>query len=526
MAVKRLRCLVTDDTVTAVSTGPDAPPHTPANMTTQDMLVMLGECVRAQDKTVSLMDALVVELRSRRVKLISRQDVLQARTCIARGYPGCDRKTYDRYVSNLQNLLTMPPQVFAEHVSQSESLSITWLPKQQSWYNVGDEVDILWGSKNENLEDWWHGVVVGVRNKCQKGSKPFWVHWVGYKKSSGKIPNPQLVSKHFLRVHDPTSALAGQDAVHTVQFIRKNCMVVETEPAEENDSEATLDADASDDDNAEGGSSEAAKAKELAEAKNRKDAAAAKKLAEAQAKKDAEAKTRKDAAAAAKLAEAHAKKDAQAKARKDAAAAKNLAETSVKKLADANAKTDATEVDADASVIGSDVSRIRPPCNDPIPEFGRSGKPATAKYEQFYWALLAVDSEFCFQTLEGLAAGRTAHEESVIEEGKKILKKRCCALFALYGNAAFEQLYYDAVAALDKYEGKQSPFTSVEVIHHLRTWGFMLSPRMWSKAELLMLMCIIMDKDLNFTPINQKDGKDEVKQNRCINDSVVSESCK
>ena len=181
-------------------------------------------------------------------------------------------------------------------------------------------------------------------------------------------------------------------------------------------------------------------------------------------------------------------------------------------------------------MIGSDVSprdaRIRPPCNDAIPDFGRSGKPPTAKYEGFYWALLAVDSEYCFQTLEGLAAGRTAHEESVIVEGKKILKKRCCALFALYGNPAFEKLYYDAVAALDTYEGKQSPFTSSEVIHHLQTWGFMLSPQMWSKAELLMLMCIIVEKDLNFTPINQKDRKDEVKQNRCINASVVSESCR
>jgi hypothetical protein len=161
-------------------------------------------------------------------------------------------------------------------------------------------------------------------------------------------------------------------------------------------------------------------------------------------------------------------------------------------------------------------SRARPPCNDRIPDFGRSGKPPTAKYEQYYWALLANDTDYCIQTLEALAAGRAVQEEYVIEEGKKILKKRCCALFALYGNIAFEKFYDDAVAALDSYEGKESPFTSEFVLHHLKTFAFILSPRMWLKAELLMLMCILVDKDLSFTAINQKDGKDELRQNRSM----------
>ena len=39
---------------------------------------------------------------------------------------------------------------------------------------------------------------------------------------------------------------------------------------------------------------------------------------------------------------------------------------------------------------------------------------------------------------------------------------------------------------------------------------------MWLKIELVMLMCILVDKDLAFTPVNQKDGKDEIKQNRYI----------
>ncbi len=50
---------------------------------------------------------------------------------IAKGYPKGD---VQRYVSNLHSVLTMPPKVFEDHVAQYESLSITWLPKQQTWY--------------------------------------------------------------------------------------------------------------------------------------------------------------------------------------------------------------------------------------------------------------------------------------------------------------------------------------------------------------------------------------------------------
>jgi hypothetical protein len=47
-------------------------------------------------------------------------------------------------------------------------------------------------------------------------------------------------------------------------------------------------------------------------------------------------------------------------------------------------------------------------------------------------------------------------------------------------------------------------------------FAFILSPRMWQRPELLMLMCILVDKDLQYTSINQKDNRSETSQNRSM----------
>ena len=43
------------------------------------------------------------------------------------------------------------------------------------------------------------------------------------------------------------------------------------------------------------------------------------------------------------------------------------------------------------------------------------------------------------------------------------------------------------------YEGKQNAYTRQFMVSKLTQFGFVISPRMWSKLELLMLMIIIMD---------------------------------
>jgi len=275
----------------------------PTSLTEPELYETLGECVRLQGQTGSMMRSLVEELRSRGVKLHQRRDVNAAKASILKGYPGGD---VTRYLTNLRNLLTMPPKVFEEHAAQSECLSITWLPTQQSWYNVGDEVDILWLGKEPDVEQWWHCVVVGVRDQCKTGAKPFWVHWVGYQESNGKVPNPQLVSKHFLRVHD-SSASAGPDPTYSVEHIRSNCLkAVSPEPAVEEDGDEAADNEGSGEETAEAHAD--AEANREAEARAKADArarrlegiakAAKAKAKAAKAKAKAEAKTKPVAEAA------------------------------------------------------------------------------------------------------------------------------------------------------------------------------------------------------------------------------------
>jgi hypothetical protein len=452
-----------------------------------EMYKLLGECARQQGGTLKIMHAVVLALRQKGVKLTNEQEEADARRAILRGYPDGD---ITRYMLNLRNLLTMPPNVFDEHAAQSGFLSITWLPKQQSWYNVGDEVDLFWGTEDE---DWWHAVVVGVR---QNSKKPICVHWVGYKVQAGKVPNPSFVSKYFLRAHE-TSAKSGQDTIYTVEYIKKNCIVAAM--AEQVVAEASADSDSCDKAKAKNGSEANAAGAAVgpdASVKKKPVAKATKKSKKGGGQKH---KKKKDFVEEANPPSGYPPDDA--------------AHDGGNKSRDSSNSNDGD--DGDETDTPS-IPRIRPPCKDSIPNFGKGGTPPTAKCEQFYWSMASSDTEFCIQSLEALQAGRRVEEDFVVTEGYKILKKRCYALYALYGNHAFEELYFGAVAALESYEGQESPVTSGYVTYHLQNFGFYLTPRMWLKSELLMLMCILVDNDLKYTSINQKDGKEEKSQNRSM----------
>jgi hypothetical protein len=406
-------------------------PQDMAAMRPAEIYQLLGQCLVHQAATLTIIDGLVLELRSRKVTLNKSTEISQACREISKHYPKGDVK---RYVSNLRNLLTMPQKIFEEHRAHSDSLSITWLPKQQSWYNVGDEVDLMWGfdPKNPDAVDWWHAVVVGVRDNVKTGSRPFWVHWVGYGASNGKVPNPQLVSKHFLRVHE-SSALVGTDGVHTVQYIRSNCLIassnvaVEEEPIEKCKDKCEADAKP-----AAAAAADAATANKADKDKDKKKAAAAKAAAaKAAAAKAAAAKAAAAKAAAAKAAAAKAAA-AKAAAAKAAAAAEAAARAASRReardITDNSAKnaaadaTDAAQSKNDAAGAnnaaqankknGANVETPQPrlfPKPKPFSKPQPSVSTATSRVEEFFWATLPAVTNSCIDTLELLAAGQAVH---------------------------------------------------------------------------------------------------------------------
>jgi len=86
----------------------------------------------------------------------------------------------------------------------------------------------------------------------------------------------------------------------------------------------------------------------------------------------------------------------------------------------------------------------------------------------------------------------------------------------MYANNEFNVLYEKATIALHGYKGKEPIQIRAFVEENLRSYGFFITPRMWSKYEILLIMCILLDSSLVYQHINQKTGSEttETFQNR------------
>jgi len=139
---------------------------------------------------------------------------------------------------------------------------------------------------------------------------------------------------------------------------------------------------------------------------------------------------------------------------------------------------------------------------------------ATANIEQFQWSTAPCDTEFCLSTLECLSMGKEiTNEEELQSECLRLMHNRCVALCNFYKNNSFLKLSELAKAALGSYGGKQEPVPMEALEAQLRKVGFALTPRMWTKTELSLIMVVLLDPHLKYMSINQKQG-DEVLQNR------------
>jgi hypothetical protein len=139
----------------------------------------------------------------------------------------------------------------------------------------------------------------------------------------------------------------------------------------------------------------------------------------------------------------------------------------------------------------------------------------TAAVEQFVMANLVGDNDFCLAMLEHL--GRDDDEVPECAETQlelqRMLHNRCFALFNFYNNIGFMKLYDDAVAALCGYGGKERPFDAKLLLKLLSQYAFVVTPRMWTKTEILCIMILLLDPSLHYFSINQKKGL-EADQNR------------
>jgi hypothetical protein len=142
----------------------------------------------------------------------------------------------------------------------------------------------------------------------------------------------------------------------------------------------------------------------------------------------------------------------------------------------------------------------------------------TASIEQFFWSTLSTDNEFCLLNLERLSHVPEISDEfesRLKSEVMRLLRSRCVGLFNFYDNVGFLKLHDDAVSAIDVYAGKQQPFDSAFLLEQLKEYAFVVTPRMWTGLEIALIMFLLLDPNLHYLNINQKNrAVQEETQNR------------
>ncbi len=476
-------------------------------------------CDVLEDVCINLHD-IVMQLRVRDKTLNDPKDFAEAVAFVRAGYisrraPPSD-DVLKRYARTLNQFLLMPPNMIPDNPILTGTLP--------QWFQKGDEVACY------HSGSWWHAVVVGDVNKKSKAILVFWVGWEecnsGSNRSAKVYTTPQLyknpstcqrVDVRWYR--DCTGNVkSGSLAQYNVAYIlNKYCPVVVISDSE--DSHARQ-------------SSGVPPSKPLPIAKER-GVPPSKPLPKASNPLPPSKLPSPDATKA-KILDAKAKEDitkiAAAKARVSTGKRAERPENSNASGRVTRSQGGINDGEADDENSESDVaSGPAKNGNEPLGEKpqGPGKKPvkkrpkhkehkqapmSASKVEDFFW--LGLNStETCIDTLELLAAGKTVHAD-VEKEGMAMLADRCRALHSLYANQAFLHFLGIAQEALKTYQGKQSCYARKFMLKELKQFGFVVSPRMWSKLELLMLMVIILDPKMMYMGIRQKDRKDERDQNR------------
>ena len=115
-------------------------------------------------------------------------------------------------------------------------------------------------------------------------------------------------------------------------------------------------------------------------------------------------------------------------------------------------------------------------------------------------------SETAIATLQSMAKG----DSMAIKDRlmwTRTLRSRCEFMQQLYENPDFMLLCEDTIESLDRYPGREqwNKTQMTKVFEHLAKYGWALSPRMWTREEILLMCVILVDPALYFDDIRQKD---------------------
>jgi len=470
-----------------------------ANADDKDLFRVVGRNCELLDGVCNNLSYIVREMRSRCITLNDPRRLQDAMACIRSGYlQPPDDATIRRYARTLNQFLLMPNNLIPENPILTGSLP--------QWFQKGDEVACYQSGQ------WWRAVIVSDVAKAAKKVNVFWVGWaecdIGSERSAA-VSGPSLLYKNPTRCdrgdvrsyRDCVGVKEGSLADFNVDYIlRKYCRIDVEDESPEKNSTASLNS------------------------------VSVSNLSSAPVQPSPPIQPSPPFLPSTNEPKSNllARKSTQNGSRPATRSTSLLSSSSLPNADDADDEDEPSESEAALRTgrqkrSGSQARvKVKPP-KKPRSRPRRMPKPqphdeprmsiATSRVEDFFWATLPSVTNTCIDTLELLAAGKTVHPD-VEKEGLAMLTGRCQALHKLYGNTEFLEFLATAQESLANYDGKQNAYSRQVMVSNLQKFGFVISPRMWSKLELLMLMVIILEPALHYMGIRQKDRKDERDQNR------------
>jgi len=456
--------------------------------TTDDMIMAFGQCLRSASASFESMHAQVSWLRAQQFRIRSNDELWRVRNIFQKAHPEASSDSLMCYARIFRSLLSCHELPLTFNLTNSI---------QVPSYEVGDEIDaqfVMDHGKSEARTEWIAGLVIGTRPQKNQ-ALPYEVFWIGSPpRRSGPNRNPMWVSPHILRMH-ALDAISGTDEEwKSHQKIRDWRM--EQIPKVRADDDETDDAAKGED----------------------SDAAAARKRPSCQTSSVASKKVNADDADTVDAAKGE-----------DSGAAAATKRPSRQTPSVPSKKVTFTDTAATSKASHAGSEKRRRPSPKKVDQTQRSNPAHQEKKDskgvsevKSQLSSLAVkrtfemgDSvTFAIECLLSLDRGDQEHPDS-FKELKERLTDMARTLAIMYDNMRYNDLVKDTLRELKTYKGQQKPRLphSKDFLDLLTKHGFCVSPRMFTKCELLCLAIAMLDARHHFVRINGKTA-DEKKAHR------------
>ncbi len=389
-------------------------------------------------------------LRDKDIRLSTPEIMAQVKVVLKQACSSANDESIDRFARVLRNLLSI--EDLPAHFTVTNGVGVPF-------HNIGDVVDGQFVVQKQSL--WYAGVVVGKRNpSCELSYLVFWLGQPLKKKNPSK--NPQWMSVHSLRPHHVECSNMGSDSMWmNIDDIRTMC---------------------------DNGAFEVVPHAEPAEA-----------IAAGPPSHVPSASCSGQGSTAASDAGKRWPKREQKKRPSSSPEAVGKSPPEQRKRPSSSAE-EATKS-----------PRKRPPQQQPdllttVAHFSAVQAPVSLSVNKKTFEI-GDSVSFAISCLQSLDQGDFEHP-NIFAQLQVRITDMASTLAVMYHNSNYTKMVSDTLLELENYEGPEVPnvpFSKV-FLELLERYGFCVTPRMFSKAEILCIGIAMLDTRHHFVRIEQKTG--------------------